>query len=135
MPGGVPGASVSRPFAKIDFLMHFGGALAPFWLPLAPFWLPLFGSFLVPFGSLLVPFGSPFAPFLLTFIHLGGPFSYVWRLLASFLGPSHYFISDENQMKINPKSSESMKIEAKSNKINETLFKTRNKSMRIESKA
>merc|ERR1711953_1379743 len=60
--------SFSRPFPKLDFLMHFGRSLAPFWLhfgslwvPLAPFWHP-FGSLLLPFGAIWLPFGSLLPP-------------------------------------------------------------------------
>ena len=75
---------VSRPFPKVDFLMHFGRPLAHFWLPLAhfwrplaPFWLPLaplwlpFGSLLVPFGSLLVALGSLLVTLALDFLTFG----------------------------------------------------------------
>ena len=53
----------SEHFPKIDFWMHFGGPLAPFWLPLAPFWLPL------------APFWFPFPLFSL-------PFDTIWRSFA-----------------------------------------------------
>ena len=55
-------ATFSRPFPKIDLLMHFGRPLAHFWHPLASKWLPL-GSRWLPFGSLLAPFGSLLHPF------------------------------------------------------------------------
>ena len=45
-------APFSRPFPKIDFLMHFGRPLAHFWL--------LFGSRWLPFGSLWLTFGAFF---------------------------------------------------------------------------
>ena len=54
-------AFVSRPFPKIDFWMHFGHHLAPFWFPFGSLWLPL-GSLWAPFGSLWGPFGVPLAP-------------------------------------------------------------------------
>ena len=55
-------APFSRPFPKIDFLIHFGRPLAHFWHPLASKWLPL-GSRWLPFGSLLALFGSLLHPF------------------------------------------------------------------------
>merc|ERR1711953_1313513 len=68
--------SFSRPFPKLDFLMHFGRSLAPFWLH--------FGSFLLPFGSFLAPFGSLLAPFWSLLLNF-------YSLLASFLLSSYVF--------------------------------------------
>ena len=52
-----------RPFSDIDFWMHFGRPLAPFWHPLGSIWLP--------FGTLWAPFWSLWAPFWLHFRSLG----------------------------------------------------------------
>ena len=57
--------SFSRPFPKIDFWMHFGRPLAPFWLPLAPFWLPL--------AIFWLPFGTIWRTFALHFLTLESP--------------------------------------------------------------
>ena len=65
-------ATFSRPFPKVDFLMHFGCPLAHFWLPLGALWHPLahfwhpFGFFLVSLGSLWVPFGSVIHDFMIS---------------------------------------------------------------------
>ena len=56
----------SRPFPKVDFLMHFGRPLAHFWLPLAHFWLPL-GPFWFTFGIPWLTFGA----LSFTFAHPG----------------------------------------------------------------
>ena len=74
-------APFSRPFPKIDFWMHFGCPLAPFWLrfgslwlPFAPFWLPFrslwhpLGDLLAPIGSLLAPVGSLLLPLEIDFV-------------------------------------------------------------------
>ena len=70
-------APFSRPFPKIDFWMHFGRPLAPFWLPLAPFWLP-FGHFWLHFG----PFWPHFGPFWCHFGPLRLHFAPFWRHFA-----------------------------------------------------
>ena len=57
-----PRLTVSRPFPKVDFLMHFGCHLAHFGILLAPFWLP-FGSVWLPFASFWLSFGSLWLPF------------------------------------------------------------------------
>ena len=70
--------SFSRPFPKLDFLMHFGRSLAPFWLH--------FGSLWGPFGSLLAPFWLPLAPFwrhLAPFWFPAAPFGYFWLHFGS----------------------------------------------------
>ena len=79
----------SRSFSKIDFGMHFGCPLAPFWLP--------FGSVWTPFGTIwhpLVAFWLPLAPcwlrsvFLLAvgsrWLHLGSRAVPYCSLLPSF---------------------------------------------------
>ena len=88
-----PGAPFSRPFPKVDFLMHFGRHLAHLCLPFGSLWRPFgslwltfgslwltfgflwlpFGSLLVPFGSLLVPLGSLLSPWRTIFSLLGSP--------------------------------------------------------------
>ena len=81
-------ATFSRPFPKVDFLMHFGRPLAHFGLPFGSPWLPFgtlwltfgalwlpFGSLLVPLGSLLVPLGSLLVPLSLDFLIFGAS----WR--------------------------------------------------------
>ena len=59
--------SFSQPFPKIDFLMHLGRSLAPFWSLLAPFGViwALFWALLATFSThlgLLVPFGAENGP-------------------------------------------------------------------------
>ena len=82
MPGGALLVPFSRPFPKIDFGMHFGRPLAPFWRPLAPFWLPLapfwltFGALWLTFGALWLTFGalgSLLAILTLDFLVFGAP--------------------------------------------------------------
>ena len=63
-------APFSRPFPKVDFLMHFGRPLAHLWLPLAPL-----GCLLAPFGSLLAPFGSLLAHFRCPLPHFRCPWA------------------------------------------------------------
>ena len=79
-------APFSRPFPKIDFLMHFGRPLAHVWLPFGSRWLT-FGSLLAPFGSLLAHFWCPVAHCwypLLHFCSPGDPFSHFCYILSSF---------------------------------------------------
>ena len=78
--------SFSRLFPKLDFFMHFGCPLAPFWFNLAhfgsllaPFWLH-FAPFWLLLGSLLFPFGS----FLITFASLLFTLAFIFALLLSF---------------------------------------------------
>ena len=83
-------APFSRPFPKVDFLMHFGRPLAHFWLTLAHFWLPLahlwliFGALWLPFGSLWLPFGSLLVPFGSLLVPLGSLLS-LWRAIFLLL--------------------------------------------------
>ena len=72
-PGG--GAPKIDPGAHVDFWMHFGCLLAPFWLPLAPF-----GSLLAPFGTFWLPFGAPW----LHFLQLLKPFAAIRLLFYRF---------------------------------------------------
>ena len=81
-----PGAPFSRPFPKVDVLMHFGRPLAHFWLPFGSLLAPL-GSLLAPVGSLLAPFGSLLAPFRLHFCH----FNWLWIPFGSIWLPFAYF--------------------------------------------
>ena len=62
--------SFSRPFPKVDFLMHFGRPLGHLSLPFGSPWLP-FGSLWLTFGSLWLPFGSLLAPFGSLLVPLG----------------------------------------------------------------
>ena len=66
-----------RSFSDIDFFMHFGRHLAPFWHPLGSI-LPPFGTFWVhfgpswhPLGSILVALGIILAPFSTSGRHFG----------------------------------------------------------------
>ena len=94
--GRVISAPFSRPFPKVDFLMHFGRPLAHLWLPFGSPWLSFgsrwrpFGSLGLPFGSLWLPFGSLLVPFGSLLLTWGSIFS----LLLSpglFLGIFQYF--------------------------------------------
>ena len=79
-------APFSRPFPKIDFLMHFGRPLAHFGLPFGSPWLP-FGTLWLTFGALWLPFGAiwlPFGTLWLTFGTLWLPLGPFWLPLASF---------------------------------------------------
>ena len=77
-------APFSRPFPKVDFLMHFGRPLAHFGLPFGSLWLP-FGSLLAPFGSLWLTFGSLWLPLAHIFAPFGSLFAPFGSLLLHFL--------------------------------------------------
>ena len=70
-------SSFSRPFPKIDFLMHFGRPLAHFWLPFGSRWLPFCARWLT-FGSLWAPFWLPLAHFWLPLAHFWLPLAPFW---------------------------------------------------------
>ena len=80
----------------IDYGMHCGRLLAPFWLPfgslwlpLAPFWLP-FGSLWLPlasFGHPLCSLGGPFAPVCYLLVYLG------LRFLTFYATELHFYVS------------------------------------------
>ena len=76
--------SFSRPFPKVDFLMHFGRTLAHFGLPFGSLWLA-FGSLLAPFGSLWLTFGSLWLPLAHIFAPFGSLFGPFGLLLLHFL--------------------------------------------------
>ena len=80
-------ATFSRPFPKVDFLMHFGRPLAHFGLPFGSPWLP-FGTLWLTFGALWLPFGAIWLPFGTLWLTFGS-------LLASFgsllISPGHFF--------------------------------------------
>ena len=85
-------ATFSRPFPKVDFLMHFGRPLAHFWLPFGSRWLT-FGSRWLTFGSRWLTFGSlwlPLAPFWLTF---GVPWLTFGALSFTFAHPGIHFLT------------------------------------------
>ena len=91
--GMTPGAPFSRPFPKIDLLMHFGRPLAHFGLPFGSRWLTFgsrwftLGSILAHLGSLLAHFWCPLAHFWYPLLHFGSPgdpFSHFCCILASF---------------------------------------------------
>ena len=73
-------APFSRPFPKIDFLMHFDPPLAHFWHTLVPSC-----SLVVPLALFRLTFGTfclPFAPFWLPFASFCLPLAYFCHLLA-----------------------------------------------------
>merc|ERR1712110_535710 len=81
-----PWRSFSRPFPKLDFLMHFGRSLAPFWLPFAPFGVPL-APFWHPFGSFWLPFGAiwlPWRQFSCFFIQFSNFSNFIGSSFRSF---------------------------------------------------
>ena len=82
--------SFSRPFPKIDFWMHFGRPLAPFWLPFGSRLAP-FDSLLAPFGSLLAPFGTLWATFSLQLTHFWCYLAHFCPFGGSFSNFSHRF--------------------------------------------
>ena len=97
-------APFSRPFPKVDFLMHFGRPWAHLWLPFGSPWL-VFGALWLTLGSLwlhLPSFGRPFGSNCLPFGSLLSPSGSIFSLLTS---PSLNFlhfqaISHKHMLKI-----------------------------------